>query len=301
MSAAYRSTLAALVITVAPSACGPSYSAGLVTTATAPYIPDTPAYTDAARAFAATEPTPEGATAPPSDCETEQACTTACGAGEANACTRLADRIYLGTPRRAETLWLSACRARDAAGCARLSEAVVHDLALSARYGWHACVYGDADTCSHVGWALRLAARAPRRDEDASVLGAASARAFALAEQHRLAHDQPNDQPDVGAKPDAKLPEVRMALRISGRTHVAPTRTSERNLARRLVAKVCISAHGRIVSMSVVEGSGAPYWERDIFETMRAWRYRPFTVDDRPVPVCTSITFRWHDQVAKKP
>lgn len=253
MVAATRRAVTGLsVLAVAAAACSPGYTSRLVNAASTA-SPDTPAYSATARAFAATEPAtgPPGA---PSDCDADEACATACEANEANACTRLADRTYRDQPARAEALWLRACRERDAAGCARLFQSVVHDLALSVRYGWHACVYGDADVCNHVAWAYQVAANAPRLGEHASDLRSAANRARVHAEQLRRTGPQtPTASLGSSQSPDTP-PEVRGARRIAGRERIAPIDPSEILGARqwRLSLKVCISDLGTIGGVNVI-------------------------------------------------
>jgi protein TonB len=55
--------------------------------------------------------------------------------------------------------------------------------------------------------------------------------------------------------------------------------------------KMCLSAGGAVDSVRVLKSSGFDEYDREILAGMRQWRYRPFRVNDRPVPVCTSVTF----------
>jgi protein TonB len=73
--------------------------------------------------------------------------------------------------------------------------------------------------------------------------------------------------------------EVKNAIRRDGLTRVVGT------------FKMCVSAGGNISSIDTLKSTGYPAYDRKITGAMRGWQYRPFRVNGKPVPVCTSITF----------
>ncbi|MGE3545640.1 MAG: energy transducer TonB, partial [Kofleriaceae bacterium] len=56
--------------------------------------------------------------------------------------------------------------------------------------------------------------------------------------------------------------------------------------------KLCIDASGKIISVSRLRSTGFVGYDATIINTIRnTWSYRPFTVNGKPVPVCTAVTF----------
>jgi len=55
---------------------------------------------------------------------------------------------------------------------------------------------------------------------------------------------------------------------------------------------LCVSERGVPAKIILAELSGAPGWDRKLFETMRSWRYAPYVGKSaRPEPVCHGVTF----------
>jgi TonB family protein len=84
------------------------------------------------------------------------------------------------------------------------------------------------------------------------------------------------------------------ATRVAGITQIQPPdseRLAMRKRAQVAVFKLCLSKWGGVRSVSVLRASRHARWNRRLFEAMRGWRYSPFRIDGRPVPVCTSVTF----------
>jgi TonB family protein len=59
----------------------------------------------------------------------------------------------------------------------------------------------------------------------------------------------------------------------------------------RVVARMCLSTGGLPTSIALLKRSGYPEADRRIEEAMRGWRYRPYLMNGKPVPVCTAVTF----------
>jgi TonB family protein len=54
---------------------------------------------------------------------------------------------------------------------------------------------------------------------------------------------------------------------------------------------MCLTAGGVISGIRTISSSGFPAYDRKIRSKMRLWRYRPYRVNGKPVPICTVVTF----------
>ena len=57
------------------------------------------------------------------------------------------------------------------------------------------------------------------------------------------------------------------------------------------VVKMCLTAGGTVQTLSMIKSSGYAKYDAVVETAMRQWKYRPFRVNGRAVPVCTSVTF----------
>jgi protein TonB len=57
------------------------------------------------------------------------------------------------------------------------------------------------------------------------------------------------------------------------------------------VVKMCLTAGGSVKNLSVLKPTGYAAYDAKIKQKMREWKYRPFMVNGKPIPVCTSVTF----------
>ena len=56
--------------------------------------------------------------------------------------------------------------------------------------------------------------------------------------------------------------------------------------------KLCLATTGSVSSVTMLKSSGFPDYDAKILREMRTvWRYQPYTVDAKAVPVCTAVTF----------
>lgn len=56
--------------------------------------------------------------------------------------------------------------------------------------------------------------------------------------------------------------------------------------------KMCLDDQGTVTHVTQLKGSGFPAYDQKIMTEMRTnWRYRPYQVNGRAVPVCTAVTF----------
>ncbi len=86
------------------------------------------------------------------------------------------------------------------------------------------------------------------------------------------------------------------ASRISGTTQIQPPNDVNLQIRRSgktavAVFKMCLSASGSIKSVKKLKSSGYAKYDSKIQSEMRRWKYRPFRVNGKAVPVCTSVTF----------
>ncbi|MBT8493938.1 MAG: energy transducer TonB [Deltaproteobacteria bacterium] len=91
--------------------------------------------------------------------------------------------------------------------------------------------------------------------------------------------------------------QVLKGLRIAGESNIQPpskaTVAMERSGKSRVVAtaKMCLTEGGRVKSVSLIKRSGYPTWDRKIRAKMKSWKYKPYRVNGKAIPVCTSVTF----------
>jgi hypothetical protein len=85
--------------------------------------------------------------------------------------------------------------------------------------------------------------------------------------------------------------------RIAGERKLVPDDETKRQLAQLRGRKVtgtyrlCLDEAGGVESVLPMTSTGLPAYDRDLLAGMARWRYSPYTIDGKPVPVCTQITF----------
>ena len=55
--------------------------------------------------------------------------------------------------------------------------------------------------------------------------------------------------------------------------------------------KLCISVDGAVTTINQLKSTTFPAYDSKIQREMRSWKYRPYMVNGRAVPVCTAVTF----------
>jgi len=55
--------------------------------------------------------------------------------------------------------------------------------------------------------------------------------------------------------------------------------------------QMCLDRRGHVSRLHLIKSSGYPAYDQRILDEMRDWRYRPYEVNDQPIPICTAITF----------
>ena len=111
------------------------------------------------------------------------------------------------------------------------------------------------------------------------------------------AREPPPPQPPVVVEPTIIPPNILKGNRISGETAISPPDVVKTQMLRddhhRVVGsfKVCVSEAGRVSSVSVIKPTTYPEYDQRLIAAMRAWRYQPYMIAGRPVPVCSAVSF----------
>jgi protein TonB len=113
-----------------------------------------------------------------------------------------------------------------------------------------------------------------------------------------VAAPPPPPPPPPPAPPQNVPPQALDANRIAGEKNIVPDDVTKTEISRsgkdKLIGsfKLCITAEGNIASVNQLKSTGFPAYDSKITSTIRGeWRYRPFSVNGKPTPVCTAVTF----------
>ena len=108
----------------------------------------------------------------------------------------------------------------------------------------------------------------------------------------------PPPPPPPPAPPQNVAPAALEAQRIAGEKMIEPDDVTKTEIQRsgkdRVIAsfKLCLTIEGSINSVNMLKSSSFPAYDNKILSTIRGtWRYKPFNVNGKPVPVCTAVTF----------
>jgi TonB family protein len=55
--------------------------------------------------------------------------------------------------------------------------------------------------------------------------------------------------------------------------------------------KLCVAIDGHVASAKMLQSTKYPDYDATILAAVQAWRYQPYTLDNKPVPVCSTVTF----------
>jgi hypothetical protein len=92
-------------------------------------------------------------------------------------------------------------------------------------------------------------------------------------------------------------PTLLEGSRISGEKLIVPDDVTKTEIQRsgkeKLVGsyKLCIDTNGVPSAIKQLKSTGFGAYDKKIIEKMNDWRYRPYTVNGKAVPVCTAVTF----------
>ena len=109
--------------------------------------------------------------------------------------------------------------------------------------------------------------------------------------------DQPPPPPPPPAPPQNVPPTLLEGSRIAGDKNIVPNDVTKTEIQRsgkdKIVGsfKLCITVDGVVNTISQLKSTGFAAYDGKIQSEMRNWRYRPYMVNGRAVPVCTAVTF----------
>lgn len=85
--------------------------------------------------------------------------------------------------------------------------------------------------------------------------------------------------------------------RIAGNKAIAPDDRTKTEIGKSRVEKIvgsfrlCLDESGSVESILPMRSTGYASYDRKIIAGIQTWKYSPYVVDDKPVPVCTAVTF----------
>jgi protein TonB len=107
----------------------------------------------------------------------------------------------------------------------------------------------------------------------------------------------PPPPPPPPAPPQNVPPTLLEGSRIAGEKMIVPNDVTKTEIQRsgktQIVGsyKLCITVDGNINTITQLKSTGFSAYDGKIQTEMRNWRYRPYLVNGRAVPVCTAVTF----------
>jgi protein TonB len=108
----------------------------------------------------------------------------------------------------------------------------------------------------------------------------------------------PPPPPPPPAPPQNVPPTLLEGSRIAGEKQIKPedvTKTEIKRAGKDKVIgsfKLCISTGGMVTQVTQLKSTGFPSYDSKILNEMRTkWRYKPYMVNGKAVPVCTAVTF----------
>jgi periplasmic protein TonB len=108
--------------------------------------------------------------------------------------------------------------------------------------------------------------------------------------------------PTCGVERTVVASQAIEGYRISGDPQIAAPDSVRSQMMRKAqtsttgVVKMCLGADGTVHSLSILRSTGYPEYDQRLTSRMRDWRYRPYQVGGRSVPVCTVVRFIYRMQ-----
>jgi hypothetical protein len=129
-------------------------------------------------------------------------------------------------------------------------------------------------------------------------------------DEDAMVEGDPDPVGDVGSwpppppppAPQFVAPTTLEASRIAGERAITPDDDTKIEILHsgktRVVAslKLCVDVSGDVASVTQLKSSGFPAYDRKLEAGMKTWKYRPFLLNARPVPVCTAVMFIYQQQ-----
>jgi len=108
----------------------------------------------------------------------------------------------------------------------------------------------------------------------------------------------PPPPPPPPAPPQNVPPTLLEGSRIAGEKQISPDDVTKTEIQRsgkdKIIGsfKLCLTAEGAINNVTMLKSTGFPAYDSKITSKMRGeWRYKPYMVNGKAVPVCTAVTF----------
>ena len=108
----------------------------------------------------------------------------------------------------------------------------------------------------------------------------------------------PPPPPPPPAPPQNVPPTLLEGSRVSGEPKISPDDVTKTEISRsgkdRVIGsfKLCLTATGSISNVTMLKSTGFGSYDSKIQNKMRSeWRYKPYMVNGKAVPVCTAVTF----------
>ncbi len=113
-----------------------------------------------------------------------------------------------------------------------------------------------------------------------------------------VAGPPPPPPPPPPAPPQNVPPTLLESSRVAGEKQIVPDDVTKTEIQRsgkdKIIGsfKLCINAGGEITAVTMLKSTSFPAYDNKIQGKMRSeWKYRPFAVNGKAVPVCTAVTF----------
>jgi protein TonB len=113
----------------------------------------------------------------------------------------------------------------------------------------------------------------------------------------------PDCPPPPPTAPSIVPPNALEQSRISGEKNIFPDDVTKTEISRsgktRLMipVKVCIDRLGAIAGVTIVgKGSGFSAYDEKLKREIRKWKYRPFSINGQPAPVCSIVQFVYNQK-----
>ena len=108
----------------------------------------------------------------------------------------------------------------------------------------------------------------------------------------------PPPPPPPPAPPQNVPPTLLEGSRIAGEKMIIPDDVTKTEIQRsgkdKIIGsfKLCINSGGEVTNVTMLKSSGFAAYDQKIQGKMRGeWKYRPYAVNGKAVPVCTAVTF----------
>jgi TonB family protein len=151
-----------------------------------------------------------------------------------------------------------------------------------------------------LGFAILLFAaceRADSRTRDDELVGPRPLALDAAVFVDALTVREPDPPPYPPPPPTIVPPTLLEAQRIAGNPMIPPDLAMRDQLQRdgigRTTAsmKLCVNTNGDVTSVTQLKSSRNAAYDQHLKNEIARWKYRPYQVNGKSVPVCTAVTF----------